>query len=206
MKKIFLISFISIVAFSSTFAQLEKGRLLISLDGNFAKNSHESSTDISILNTRTLNLSPAIGFSLAKNFTLGLGVDLSWNKQAYLMNITELPGFQTDFQVENSSNSYLPYAFLGYYYEIFTRFYVGGQFHIKFGFAQEKQGNQTNKGNIIAASISPEINYFISRHFAVYLSLGEFGYSMSMFDNYDKSNWLINFSPTQWALGIRVAI
>ena len=206
MKKIFSIIFISIVAFSSTFAQLEKGRLLISFDGNFTKNSNKSSAGVSLLSDHALNLNPSLGFGITKNLTLGVGVDLSWNKQAYLMNITEIPGFQTDFQVETLSNSYLPYAFLGYYYEVFNRFYIGGQVRVKFGFAQEKQGNQTNKGNIIAASISPEINYFISRHFAVYLSLGEFGYSISMFDNYNKSNWLVNFNPQHWALGIRVAI
>lgn len=196
MKKIFIILFISFTSIFGVFSQLEKGNFLISFDGNFTKNSSNPVLNNSLINYRYLNLNPSIGLTLPKNFTIGVGVDLSWNKEFFIINT------YSSQELKYTSNTYLPYAFFGYYYEPFNRFYIGGQLRLKYGIVQEL----VTEGSILAASIIPEINYFVSKHVAFYLSLGEVGYSLSMLDDYNKTNWLIDFNPKNWNLGIRVAI
>lgn len=207
MKKIFTIILISLLSLPGTFAQLEKGRFLISFDGNYTKRTNESFSDIDFLENKSLNLNPSLGIGLSKNFTVGVGVDLTWDKQisTVIMGNINDPFSLSQLIITDISKSYSPYAFLGYYYEIFNRLYIGGQLHLKFGFNHEGE-RRYYKGTTLTANIVPEVNYFISKYFTLYLALGKAGYSWTKFDDYDKKSWQIDFNPKYWTLGIRVAI
>ncbi|MFA6377875.1 MAG: hypothetical protein WCW63_04530, partial [Acholeplasmataceae bacterium] len=55
------------------------------------------------------------------------------------------------------------------------------------------------------SSLSPEINYFFSEKFGLYLGFGGIEYAILDW-NKDQSSWNVNFNPNYWRLGIKFKI
>jgi len=219
-----------LIAFSTLdlFSQIEKGKIIISFDGNYNKtiNSNGVNADHNTINGKYLSVGTSIGFFLSNRFIIGIGLDYDWNKE---YRFYEMTLFYKYYQSENmniTSKVFLPNIYFGYYYQIINKLYFNS--NLKFSFSKIKTETnsiyagfdissdlghnyvripptQNSETDFFSININPEMTYFLSNKFSVYIGLGGIEYSISDWKN-DNSSWTINFNPIYWSFGIKMKI
>ncbi|GHT42266.1 hypothetical protein AGMMS49965_13430 [Bacteroidia bacterium] len=72
------------------------------------------------------------------------------------------------------------------------------------GYYTLRETSSTSKYKFFAMQLSPELRYFLSNNIGVSLGLG--GVQLSLVDwEWDSKQWLANFNPAYWKLGLIVA-
>ena len=234
MKKLVILA-ISIFITMNLFSQIEKGKLIISVDGNYS----ESSTESGVMHNKNINqgkylkLGTSIGCFITDRFIAGIGLDYNWGKEDRLNKLMINKFYQQEL-ANVELKALLPNLYLGYYHPITEKLYVN--INIKFNYGKIKSEyddykagttddlsdntiklsdkysssytmkfNNSSKIDFFGISILPELSYFISSKFSLYIGLGGASYSFLDWET-DNSNWLINFNPTYWNTGVKINI
>ena len=229
--------FLLIIAFvfsANTFSQIEKGNILISLDGNYQKtgSSIGGLTNSISSSGPTLLLGVSAGVMCSDNWCIGLGLAYGRNKTS---SVNILSYDMQHLQIESSEikeNIYMPNISVSYYfYKLLGKLYLNTTFGFSAGFAKQEgdyfivsstngygyggYGNGYGRENLTNAwtsdmefgnfTLYPELVYMLSNRIGLHLGLG--GVSCIM-PNWETKNsiWLVNFNPQYWQLGIKFKI
>jgi hypothetical protein len=234
MKKNVLIVLILLTTLN-LFSQIEKGKIIVSIDGNYLETSTENgvTSNQNVSQIKNLNLGTSFGYFITDRFVLGVGLDYYWNKESRTTELMINKFFQAEV-MNIKSKAFLPNIYLGYYYPIINKLYVNA--NLKFSYSTIKSEYNTliagsvyypsdtvitltdrysstyvngTEGNsevdLFSAEILPELTYFISSKFGLCLGLGGIKYSMIDWKT-ENSNWTINFDPAYWRFGIKIKI
>lgn len=217
------------------FAQITKGKMIISVDGNYTKTTSEdgATTNQNTAQIKNLSLGASVGYFITDKFMAGIGLDYYSSKEYRTIEMMVNRFFQVEF-MNIKSKAYLPNIYVGNYYQITNKLYINT--NLKFSYGNIKsEYNTVIVGSVIYptdtiimltdrysstysgssemnseldffnAKLFPELNYFISSNFSLCLGLGGIEYSMIDWKT-DNSNWIINFNPVNWKFGIKMKL
>jgi hypothetical protein len=201
MKKIVLIVLI-VCSTLNLFSQIEKGRIIISLDGNYIKTATENGVTFNqnASQIENLNIGTSVGYFMTDRLVVGVGLDYYWDKESrvYLLKINR---FLQKEVMNIKSNVFLPDLYIGYYFPIISKLYINT--NLKFSYTKfrtdynsslvEITYNQSEnlnldtspsslvyfidneksaKTDLFNAEIFPELTYFVSSKVGLCLGLG----------------------------------
>jgi hypothetical protein len=221
MKKIILVALIGLKTFDS-FSQIEKGNIILTLDGNYVKTQSETGVNTNYTNTKGqyLNVGSSIGYFFTNRLVVGLGVDYNWEKETRL-NELYITDYLQQEEMKIKSDVILPNLYVGYYYQILSNFYLSANAKISYGrvkvdYSTIYASRTTNGESLLysnddntdydyfSSKLFPELTYFYKR-LGISLGLGGIEYSMTDWET-GSSNWIISFHPNNWRFGIKVKI
>lgn len=205
-------------------AQFSKGDMLISVDGNYSKSNSGSGvfTNQFVSNEKNLNLGASMGFFVNNHVLLGFGVDYSWEKATHMNRLFFDDKFQFE-ELNTKTNLILPNAFVGYYYPIMERLYFNTNFKMSYGVVKTEYdtffaGSQLESSNAYSRGaegdnsydyfstlICPEITWLATSKVGLSLGLGGIGYAITDWES-NTSNWMVNFNPNVWKLGVKIRL
>lgn len=226
-----------LIVFSSLdlFSQIDKGNILISIDGNYVKMNIENgvTTNQNSTQGQYLSFGSAIGYFITNRFIAGVGLDYNWDKEIRYNSLYIYNKYAQAEEMTIKSKVFLPNLYLGYYFQIINKLYFNT--NLKFSYGKVKSETSTiiemssnsgtaqlidSMGNLgsylmsknsnyqndyFTAKISPELTYFVSTKLSLNLGLGGIECSVVDWKN-DNSNWTINFNPNYWKFGIKIKI
>jgi hypothetical protein len=172
-----------------------------------------------------LSIGGSVGFFLTNRLIAGVGLDYNWGKEIRY-NLLSFNGFTQAEETFVKSKIFLPNFYLGYYYPITNKLFFNT--NLKFSYGKLKSEVNTSYGgystsntstslsyitsvsqdseyNYFSFKVSPELTYFISAGFGLYLGLGGIEYTAIDWKK-DNSSWTVNFNPSYWRLGIKVKL
>ncbi len=234
MKKNVLIVLI-VLSTIDLFSQIEKGKIIVSIDGNYIKTNTENgvTSNQNVSQIKNLNIGTSVGYFITDRFVLGVGLDYYWNKESRTTEMMINRFFQAE-AMNVKSKAFLPNIYVGYYYPIINKLYVNANLKLSYG-KIKSESNTLIAGNVyypsgtlitivdqysstymnsyernsevdlFTAEILPELTYFISSKFGLCLGLGGLGYSMIDWET-DNSSWTINFNPVNWRFGFKLRL
>lgn len=215
----------------SSMAQINKGAIILMLDGNYNKssNSFGVSTNQTSIEGNYLTLGTSAGLLLTDRWMLGIGVDYNRNKETR----TSMMFINQYYQVEKSdikSNALFPNIYVGYYYPIINKLYLSAKAKFSLSnittdyntliagrinnlssffipiFAEGTLYSFTNerstKTDYFSTSVIPELTWFFTSKLGLRLALGGIEYSILDWKS-NNSQWDINFNPSHWSFGIQ---
>lgn len=234
MKKNVLIVLI-ILSTQDLFSQIDKGKIIISVDGNYMKSTTENgvTTSQNLVQGKYLSVGASVGYFITDRFIAGLGLDYNWNKEDRTTELM-INRFLLIEEMHIKSKALLPNIYLGYYYQIINKLYINTNLKFSYGKAKSEYntlfanfadypsdtmrvpddwyssryiiGKDKSSGvDFFSAKILPELTYFISQKFSLCLGLGGVEYSMIDWKT-DNSYWIVNFNPAYWKFGIKIRI
>ncbi len=212
----------------NAYSQIENGKFLISLDGNFNKSGTESGVQNNSLVSqgKYLDLGTTVGYFVTDNFIIGAGFNYVWSDEDRTSQFSNLTSFIQAETMNIKSHTYLVDVYGGYYYQICNKLYFNT--NLKFSFGKTKVENKNmfvsseiytpgviserGTGSIccswdgdsdtdcFSVELLPELTYFVTPKFGLNLGLGGVGFAMADWDK-DNTSWLVNFNPSYWRLG-----
>jgi len=228
MKKIIAL-FIILATTMSVNSQITKGDYSISVTGNYSKGSNSSGVSTNSFTTTGENINASISVEHYKmsNFYIGLGFDFHWGNDN-IFNSLSSKNFTQYENMKVKSFLIFPNIIYGYYLPITDNLFFNLSARVGYGvlgydYNSDYKNYQHPNGGTLAqtttanedlkwgsndyfkdfgASLSPEINYFLSDNFGLCLRLGGIDYSILDW-NKDQSSFNVNFNPNNWRLGIR---
>jgi len=225
---------IVLIVFSTLdlFAQLDKGSIIFSADGNYLKTNIENgvSTNLNYTNGQYLNLGTSVGTFITNKLIVGMGLDYNWGKEIRT-NSLYFNNFRQEELMTVKSNVILPNLYLGYYKRIadklyfssilrfscgnvrseYTTTYVGVSIPNASSVISDISDNYSRSSKVTSGSdyfgteVCPELTYFVSKELGFCLGFGGVKYSMINWKP-DNSNWTVNFNPNYWKLGIKIKL
>jgi hypothetical protein len=175
-------------------APIAKGTTYLSGTLNFAA-SEDNNTNVK---TNDLTLVPTVGFFVADNFAVGLGV-------GYASSVTK--NESTPITAKNTISAFVVEPFARKYWTLGEKFYFFGQLSVPLAFGTDKAeaGVLSNKENFtsIGVSVKPGIEYFFNKNWTLEATIGDFGYSNFKYKN-AKSIDNYNFGLDLASVGIGV--
>jgi hypothetical protein len=231
MKKNLFTILILLSAFE-IFAQPEKWNYLIDVSGNYNKTTTENGVLTNRFTTKSNSLATdaSMGYFFSSRFIAGIGVDyIHRNEQR--QNILNTNYFIQAEALNIKAEGILPHIYFGYYLPITSKLYFNTNLKLSYGkiksdYQSQLDGeeslnsgfftsqalmvklynrntNRSDNSEYFEAFLSPELSYFFTKSFGVYLGCGGISYSM-----YDwktiNSNWLISFDLNHWKIGIKI--
>ncbi|MCZ4695608.1 hypothetical protein [Ancylomarina euxinus] len=105
------------------FSQTDKGKTIISIDGNYIKSTTENGVtqNQNVTQGKYLDVGASIGCFITNRFIAGFGLDYSWEKEVRTNNLMINKYYQTE-RTNIKSKALLSNIFLGYYYPIADRY------------------------------------------------------------------------------------
>lgn len=183
-----------------------------------------------------LSLSPSIGYCFSNQLAIGFGIDYSLSKEDRINGIffnlalqqTEsnikskvfMPNINLSYNYQVINNLYLSAVLklgIGTINTETKTFYAYRSSFIGNAIPQtdtvllaninnyNNGFNSTHQFDYFNTTIYPEIIYFIKPKFGIYLGLGGIEYSTIDWKK-DNSNFVVNFNPNFWRIGIKVRI
>jgi hypothetical protein len=213
------------------FSQINKGKTIMSFDGNYRKSNTESgvTTNHRSIQGQYLNVGPSIGYFITDRFIVGVGVDYYWEKETRSNSLFTNNEYAQMETMKIKSKALLPGLFVGYYYPINDKFYFSTNLKISYGNIKTESHSMVATARKIdddgieligslpsvlteqraiydndyfSSKISPELTYFVSKKFGLNLGLGGIEYALPDWES-DNSSWAINFNPKYWRLGVK---
>lgn len=232
MKKC-LISLIFIVIGIKMSAQVEKGDIIIRIDGDYTKapSSQGVTSNLFINNSKTLNIGPSIGLAISDNFEAGVGLSYYWNKETTTNIISSIGSIKVE-EMNITSKSLMPNIYLGYYYNLSNKFsintnlvmaygsikndlttLINNQQNLESGDLTVTNGSVANAESAIYIESTNKANIFqahLNPELSYYIT-PKFGLSVIMggiqYSHNDtesaQSNFAINFHPNNWRFGLK---
>lgn len=204
--KVTLISILILISTCNLFAQIAKGKILITVSGNYRNNENFGNGNKP--KSDALNIGGSIGYFFSDRFVAGGGLD--YNHQHELDYYTSSPIYPSRQSMTLTVKGLFPYVYMGYYLPIVPKLYFNTNFKVSTG--QDKttiEDSPTNYYNFeterVEAQITPELSYFFAKQVGVYLGFGGLSYITSKSMSADTKNWLVNFNPEYWKIGFKAA-
>ncbi len=206
------------------FSQLEKGSRMLTLNGMCSVTNTSSGTYRNSLEEHAKSLLLGGSYSFVqKNLLFGFGLYLGagLNKQTF-----KTETLNTYHQYENErvlSALILPNVYVGYYKRVFERLYfttnlrvgVGGIFNSSsntttfyeegISILRSQLTYKTENAMVAIAGVQPEFTYFFSKKIGISVFTGGIEYSIADW-NFASSNFMINFNPNNWQVGLKILI
>jgi hypothetical protein len=213
-------------------AQFEAGNTVVSLNGNYMKTNTESGvrTNQSSTNGQYLNVGASYGYFVTNQFVVGIGLDYNRTNETR-SNLLYFNSFVQQEIMEVKSRIALPSVYMGYYQHIFNKLYFNA--NMKFGYGIIKSELNSAQAGValenleynsvygssshiivtkslfvndyFGVGLNPELTYFVSPKLGICLGLGGVEYSMIDWSS-DNTNWIVNFNPNYWKLGIKIKL
>ncbi|MGD9931857.1 MAG: hypothetical protein AB7U05_17695 [Mangrovibacterium sp.] len=231
MKTFYLVVFMLLLTVQA-YAQIQKGDLILSAEGNYRKDNRESGvyTNANSVRGSLLDVGGTVGFAFSDRLVAGFGLDYVRNKetrtnQLFFNDVAQMEEMQL------KSKGFVPNLFLGYYFPVIDKLYLSSTLKVSYGRVKSDFGSfyaraemlpeneltylnvstssyaggysGSSDADLFGLSLSPELTWFATDKFGIYLGLGGIEYALSDWDT-DNSNWLISFSPSYWSFGIRI--
>ncbi len=120
---------------SFLFAQIEKGDVLISLNGNYSKSASSGGfVKYTMSNeNKTLNLGSMVGYMISERFMLGVGLNYNWEKDINAYRFAFLNESIQAERTEIESNVIMPTLYCGYYVKVAKNLYFNAKFELNYG-------------------------------------------------------------------------
>lgn len=214
MKRPLFIALIILIN-TSVFAQLEKGKVLLNASLNYSKNEILlfNSTNNHFGDQKQFNT--GIGGEVLLNNSVSVGIYLDYQRSTtkYLYEF-----YEYDFYSTYKNTSFTPQLSLSHYIPIINNLYYYTRF--TFGF-----GKETDRSKVIESifrsngdepdvnyieneveykhtigSLTPNLIYFFSKHFAAQTSFG--GVFYKKYKDAESSDISISILPSDWSFGI----
>lgn len=228
------VALIVLIVFSTIdlFAQFDKGDIIISADGNYIKTDTENGVTTNQNSTKGqyLNLGTSIGTFITNKLIVGVGLDCNRGNETRT-SLLYFNDFTQEEMMTVKSNVILPGLFLGYYQRIVDKLYFSSMLRFSYGkvkseystiyagmsspmesteylntFKSYSRGSaRSSESDYFGTEVCPELTYFISSKLGLCIGLGAVKYSMTDWKT-ENSNWLVNFNPNYWKLGIKIKI
>jgi hypothetical protein len=207
MKHALLLPMLALLLFSSpVFAQLEKGNILLGGNAGFSATSTTTSKSSSSKSSISYNLSPNLGYFVAKGLAVGAVLSYDHNNSSYANASSTV---QKDIHSNNYTFSVGPG--LQYYYQIQEKLAIQIQTSYTWGktsgtdgvyipeiFVDPNASNnqqilvlQTIKNNTTTFSVGPGLTYFLSPH------VGLQGNLLYKINRVDPSDGYYNYGITK---------
>lgn len=234
MKQQLLIALL-VLSTMDLFSQIDKGKIIISVNGNYTKSTSENGvlTNQTTVQGKYLNIGASFGYFLTDKFIAGFGLDYSWNKETR-SNTLMINRFSQYEGIDLKSTAVLPNIYLGYYYQVINKLYFNTNLKLSYGKVKSEYNDLlvgdvhypadtiisvtdqysasymfskagSTEVDFFSAQVLPELNYFVSQKISLCLGLGGIEYSMIDWKT-DNSNCTINFSPAYWRFGIKIKL
>ncbi len=220
-----LIILLTVFTTLDLFSQINKGNFIVSIEGNYMKTNTQSGVTTNLLTTKGqyLSIGSSVGYLFKDRFVAGVGLDYNWDKETR-SNQIYFNNFMQQEQMETKAHVFLPNIFMGFYFPITTKLYFNTNLKLSYGKVKSDYSTKyagtgsiansqpymygsanESKSDYFSALIKPEMTYFITSKFCLYLGLGGLEYSLIDWEN-QNSSLAVNFNPTYWALGIKFKI
>jgi len=223
MKKL-LLTFM-LIGSTSLVAQMKTGDFIISMDGNYIKNSSSFGVTQNAFTTSNnqLTLSPSISIFANKSLFMGIGADLIWQKNDNT-NTLLLSDYLQMEKMNIKSRAIVPYLFAGYYIPLIKNLYFNGNLKVGYGnlhtdtksnlagmtvgtssssYPTASESRFQNDTPFLGTALNPELVYFFSDKLGLSLGLGSIEYDMYDWKT-ENSSVLVNFNPTYWRVGFKI--
>jgi hypothetical protein len=145
------------------YSQINKGNLIIALDGNYSKRYSEFGVTANkhVTTGKYLDAGISLGYSVSKRFILGVGLDyLIIDEMRY--NLINDIGSHVQAEVMTiKSHVFLPNVFCSYYYSITDRFYFSPR--VKLSYGKIKTEGETTIAQ--ASEPKPDSDNYINYHY-----------------------------------------
>lgn len=235
MKKYFILLFLFLTALNS-YSQLDKGSIIIALEGNYSNTSNKNGVTTNTTETdgKYLEVGTSIGLFLTDRIVAGFGFEYKWAKESRFNELYFNNFFQAEY-MNLTSKFPSPNLFIGYYYPIINKLYFNTNLKISYGKIStdystiysgvENNSNSNNpdfelgdnSNNYIQSSENKyEYDYFSSKiqpaltYFIsnrLGLTISLGGIEYSMLDwKNNTSDWIVNFDPAYWSFGVEFKI
>jgi len=210
-------------------SQIIKGDYTVSVNGNYFKGSNSSGVSTNSFTTTSENINASISVEHYKMSILYIGLGLDYHLgNDNIFNSLSSKNF-TQFENMNVKSFLIfPNIIYGYYLPITDNLFFNLSARVGYGvlgnhYNSDYMNFQHSIGGTLTqpikanedlnwrsndyfgdfgASLSPEINYFLSDNFGLCMRLGGIDYSILDW-NKDLSSLNVNFNPNNWRLGIR---
>lgn len=174
------------------------------------------------------------GFFLTDRFIVGFGLEFNKSAEdRYALLILNNSYIQEE-KMKIKSSLLSPNLYAGWYFKIINNFYCNVNLKISYGKInteyQSKIGARSkftrdsvqfypidgslaysatfesdSKFDYFSAGIHPQVTYFMTKNFGIYISLGSIEYSILDWEN-DNSEWNANFNPSYWRFGVKLRL
>ena len=216
------------------YAQPDSSRVFIRFNGGYtdysSSNGASSLAAVSSNNT-TWESCLTIGFSVARNWEVGLGIEFQKQKtEAISSMFVSTPRKWASQQItETHIHLLMGKIYAAKYWRLFSRLYFNPDISFGIGKWQGTQKDITlyaeeapvdeivvgppslttgGKSDIsydyLALSLTPAFTFFFNRHIAINLATGCFQFSTTNWV-WDNRQWLANVNPAYWKLGVIVS-
>lgn len=234
MKKNVLIVLI-VLSSLDLLAQIGKGKIMVSVDGDYIKTSTENgvTTNQNLAQIKNLSVGTSVGYFITDRFIAGVGLDYYWDKESRSTEMM-MNKFVHVEVMDVKSYVFLPNIYFGYYYPINNKLYINANLEFSYSTIKSdynslivgrvthatdtvvslsdslsptyhKSYGGNSEVDFFSVRLFPELTYFITSNFGLCLGLGGIEYSMADWKT-DNSSWGINFNPVNWRFGIKIKI
>lgn len=186
MKKLLVASAVALFGLSN--AQIAKGTLYLS--GTVGYSQEESNNGNS--KVENFNVLPTVGYFVAPNFAVGLGVGYQTEKSTDI-NTTTAGAFTTVNTSVEKYPAFVVAPFARKYWTLSDKLYFFGQLAVpmQFGKAETEVSSVTTNGTTtvstststeakytqIGVTVKPGLDYFLNKNWTIEATIGEFGYN-----------------------------
>ncbi|HET6556438.1 MAG TPA: hypothetical protein VFG54_03930 [Prolixibacteraceae bacterium] len=218
------------------FGQINKGDVMISLNGNFMKTISGSGVTTNENSTQSeyLNVGTSVEYFLTSRLAVGAGLDYQWAKEttSNMINL-KLPDLEfRHYEVmETTSNVFLPNVFLKHYIPITQKLYFNTNLKFSYGKIKSEllaeiidrnrrpseggltEGLPTYMSGVSKKSALDSFTAQLGPELTYFITpkfvgcLALGGVEYSMLDwKTTNSIWNVNFNPAYWQLGVKINI
>lgn len=196
-----LISMLILLSTCNLFAQIEKGKSLMTVSGNYRNDGIIENGNNQKSNA--LNVGASVGYFFSNRLVAGVGLDYNLQK--------DVPYYGTNQFAKLQIEGFIPYVYMGYYIPIVPKLYFNTDMKVSMGHNNNIfTGSYINKYTVgtayFNAQVTPGLSYFFMKHVGTSLGFGGISYTTSESLNADNTNWLVNFNPSYWQLGVKVIL
>ena len=218
------------------YAQPDSSRVFIRFNGGYtdygSSNGVASQPAVNSNNT-AWETGLSAGFSIARNWEVGLGVAFQKQKTEAISEMDIFMKLASLQYTETEISLILGKIYVAGYRRLFSRLYFNPGFAIGIGKGKGTQKNMTayketiyafpfdelpddpfsqsittGKEDIsydyMAISFTPAFTFFFNRHIALSLETGCFQFNTTDWDR-DNRRWIVNINPAYWKLGVVVS-
>jgi hypothetical protein len=186
MKKVLLAGAIALFGLSN--AQIAKGTVYLSGSAEYSQKETNSGDN----KTEKFNVLPTVGYFVAPNLAVGVGVGYQTEKITDITT-TALPGATLVQSSITKKPAFVVAPFVRKYWTLGDKLYIFGQLAVPMQFGKTEvegssvltSGTTTTTNSVsteakytqIGVTVKPGLDYFLNKNWSIEATIGEFGYN-----------------------------
>jgi hypothetical protein len=228
----FILIFLSVSLIAQ--AQLEKGKIVLDISGNFSRTFSESGVTTNAFSSKTkeLNTQFSLGYCLSNSIVAGIGFGYSYGKSSTVNEIIDYSVFNIIVnQTDETTKIPMLLGYLRYNKGVVNRLYIGVDFNFGYGWANSTTSYMYASSKAYSADSTRYIGDDNSssdnggdQKFDANILMAELSPRITYFTgnhfgiflnlggatatvqdgDFDTTQWIVNFDPRYWSLGFEV--